>query len=133
MEDKRIIEQSAWNLSEQIIMQIGNLLQSASRNFRTGSPMKAYWDFEEIRILIYPDLAPEERDKLRAYEIDISKCYAKSKGGINEQGSYEKTKEMKLNEIRHYEMVKEYRMYIMQLLAKYGYSIKKEKDKSRMF
>lgn len=95
--------------------------------------MKSYWDFEEIRILIYPDLSPEEIKKCEDYGEEISKLYGKSVGGLKAEGTYEKTPDMRLNEFRLCEKVKEYRMYIMKLLAKYGYSIKKEKDKSRMF
>lgn len=131
------VEQSAWNLSQQIINQIGFLLQSASIKFRNGDFQNSYWDTEEVRTLIYNDLSEEENKKLSEWEIKICKYHsvASSLARIHERDRLplEQYKRMKSEEHMHYAEVKKYRMYIMKLLGKYGYLVQKKEDSSKMF
>lgn len=132
------VEQSAWNLSQHIINQIGYLLQTASSKFRAGQIMSAYWDTEEIRTLIHADLDEKEKEKLDEWEIIISgqhSTYKKLNGNILKGGKLEESENnmMKKTKMEHYKNVKKYRMYMMELLSKYGYSVSKKEDSSRMF
>jgi hypothetical protein len=133
---KEEVDQSAWNLSQHIINQIGNLLVTASTKFRRGDIQNSYWDTEEIRILIHDDLDDEEIKKLKEYEQRICRLYSVTKKNIitNREDIGEDTKrEIMSAKHQHYVEVKEYRMYIMELLGKYGYSVSKKENAAKMF
>lgn len=131
------IGQSAWNLSQHIISQIGNLLLTASSKFRRGDIQNAYWDTEEIRILIHDDLDDNEIQKLKEYESKIGRLYSitkKGQGVMNkEEINEDMKKEISIAKHTHYQEVKSYRMYIMELLGKYGYSVSKKENAAKMF
>ena len=135
--NKKDIEQSAWNLSQHIINEIGFSLQRASRNFRSGNIQTAFWDVEEIRLLIHADLDSEESKKLDEMGLSISKLYSSCERlqNIQEAGTItqQQMKELQISKSNHYNEVKRYRMFIMELLSKYGYSVSKKESSSRMF
>lgn len=133
---KEEVDQSAWNLSQHIINQIGSLLVSASTKFRRGDIQNSYWDTEEIRILIHDDLSQEELEKLEDYEKKICGYYstAKKEKTVNKEEMNEIEKQRIVSaKHNHYVEVKTYRMYIMELLGKYGYSVSKKENAAKMF
>lgn len=133
---KEEVDQSAWNLSQHIISQIGNLLLTASTKFRRGDIQGSYWDTEEIRILVHDDLNDEEISKLKEYETKIGRLYSVTKKNVGtnkEEINEDLKKEIGIAKYQHYQEVKNYRMYIMELLGKYGYSVSKKENAAKMF
>lgn len=106
-------EKSAWNLSQQIIFQIANLLQSTSRAYLAGDLQGAFFKVREVKILIYSALNPSERKFLADLESKIAT-----------------SRKLKL---KYHEAIMEYREQMMILLDKYGYGVGKKKDSTKMF
>ncbi len=107
------VEKSAWNLSQQVIFQIANLLQHASYHFVHGRLDKCYWSTREIRMLIHADLTVDEVKSLKTFERSINK----NKYNQNLSNYY----------------LSEYREQVINMLSKYGYLVAKKQDATRMF
>lgn len=122
-------EQVAWNLSQQLIFQIGHLLQRASQNYVTGYMDKCYFDVREIRTLIFADLSKEEIIELKTLEGKITNAIAKSRSKISSKPTEEEKKYRAIQNL----FLSRYRERMMELLSKYGYLISKKQDSSRMF
>lgn len=118
MDEKRNEEDlSAWNLSQNLIQQIGALIYSASQSFKSGKLNNSYWDSREIRLLIWHDLNDKEKKDLYSLEQNLGKmCSGKT---ITQESD------------KNYFLTK-YREMIIELLGKYGYLISKKKDSKRI-
>lgn len=133
MTDTNEVEQSSWNLSQYIIDSIGHLLQSASLNYRQGRINKCYFDFQEIALLINTDLNEEESKKIE----DLNKKIGVLLQFLDKEdyGSMtaEDKREILLKRNECSSNIRQYRLYIMSLLGKYGYLVQKKQDSSKMF
>ena len=136
MEDKDNSERfsSAWNLSQFLIQQISFLLNSASLNFRRGSPQRSFYDTEEISTLISAYLNEKEEQELNNLGKKICRLYSyyRRLGGEDD----EDIKNLKLyNRVRtlHNNYIKLYRKRVNFLLNKYNLGLAKREDSSRMF
>lgn len=122
-------EQVAWNLSQQLILQISYLIQQSTANYIAGNLTKCYFHVKEIRTLIFADLNSEEVKELKEFEMKIGSSSVKAKPKIS---SHPTKDELTYRAMENMYLDK-YRTRMMELLNKYGYLISKKADKSKMF
>jgi len=136
-EAKQETEQSAWNLSQQVIQQIGYLLQKASLDYTKGWRQDSFFSAQEITTLIYSDLNSSETKRLEQMEIEIGKNYriwrVLANKNLNTNLEREEFIRMKIAKDTHAKLVRQYRLFVNGLLGKYGYLIQKKADSSKMF
>lgn len=144
--NKKDIEQSAWNLSQNILIQIGYLIQKASNSWRNGLLQSSFFDTKEITMLIYNDLSKEEDKQLSQLEREICLWNNKWKNfkkvtehrtmlgkWRNEKIADQQAKEMNETRNMYAAKITIYRKFVMTLLGKYGYGTSKKQDSARMF
>jgi len=127
----------SWNLSSRVIFLIGHHMQSASMNFARNNQHEGFRSYNEIAVLIDPDLHKKERKILDALEKRITTL----QGKINRLSNLEEVnklndrgrRELLFYRGRHHILVQEYRTFLMNLLDDYGYLISRSKDASKMF
>lgn len=107
-------EQVAWNLSSSLIMEIANLLQRSSNNYLTGNITKAFWSLKAIKLRIIQSLNLDERKEFKKLEEKM----------INARSEQSDS-----NISLHFE---EYNELLMDKLEKYGYTISKKEDMTKM-
>lgn len=135
------VEQSAWNLSQHEIMQIGYLSSRATSLFLSGNLQDCFWNTQQIRHLIHTDLKEQQDKILNDIEKKINKIYNSMQIGLkiiaNLQDEYEdedleqiKFLKLKLSKLKqaHLEQVTKYRLRIREYLGLYGYLISKKQD-----
>lgn len=137
-ERKPITEQVSWNLSESIILQIGDLLQQARNSYLRGDLERCFYAVREIIFLIYADLSDEERGKIeemrknfleyyrlsRVPNLKVRKILEKQNGGMPDFVELKRKADEELSELRK---------YLMILLDANGYTIQKKEETKRMF
>lgn len=144
MEDNRprTEDLSAWNLSYDLIQQIGALLKSSSVHYRNGDPLKCFFDVREIKLLIYSDLSQEEVDALTLIENDFwkirriiqslqKKVMQDEEDFRGEESEDAKKQIKKFNNLWNSKLIN-FREYIMLCLSRYGYLISKQKDSQHL-
>lgn len=109
--------QSGWNLSQALIMQIGELLRQASYEWLNGYSGKAFWCYREIFYLVLPDMSIKELKKGRNLELEY----------------FRNSKENGMKSINLNIILTNYRSFIMMVLKRHGYFISRKEDSSRMF
>lgn len=123
-------EQVSWNLSQMLIIQIGNLLSEASKYFIMGSISDAFVRIQSIRMLISHDLSEEELSSL----LDLENKYGGQiiNGGNLNKGFKTDDRKLKVfTDGRTYFI--QYHGKVMNSLKKHGYSIPPKQDSSKMF
>ena len=100
-------QQVSWNLSQSIIMEIGNLLQRANTYYLSGHLDQWFFSLKAIKMRFIQSLEPKEREELAELELNIISM-----------GSF------KLAMIQ----VENYNERIMDLLQRYGYAMKLRDD-----
>ena len=133
-----VTDQVSWNLAQQIIMQIGNLLQTASSAFLRGSLASCFYHYQEVKILIFADINDKEKKILSELEEKFySSCGSLNKDAIRVSVRPELFSKLEPYISQHKNtssfILREYRETIISLLAKYGYHIAKKEDTGRMF
>lgn len=142
MENTSEENKSAWNLSQQLIVQIGYLLQSSSTYWLQGKPKDCYHALQEVKNLCWTDLSPAERAKLAKLERRISGVLRAATQKIDAEGSFyakisgESRSWKHEIRIRAYALYRDfiilYRQEIMELLGKYGYLVQRRADSKRI-
>lgn len=64
----------SWNLSEAVMIEIGNLLKEASLSYTDGKMQRWFWTLKTIKMRIIPKLNSSERKELLEREHDIRLC-----------------------------------------------------------
>lgn len=117
--DIPISDKVSWNLSMPLLQQIGNQLQSSNLYFLNGKIEQAFFCLRVIRMRIIHSINTAERKKCS----DAEKAFSRNPNNpVNEKVKYSTFKE------KQYNMYDEYNTIIMDLLEKYGYTIKKQED-----
>lgn len=108
-----IEEKVAWNLSSGIILELQQLLTNANQCYLSGQIDKMFFTLKAVKMRIINCLSDEERTQLKKQETKFSLAIQKSKrlGGIEAE---------------------EYNELIMDKLERYGFLIKKEKDRTNI-
>lgn len=140
MEDTRKMsetEQVSWNLAEQIILQIGNLMQQATVTFLKGNISACFFHYKEIKLLVFADLNDEERERLIKLEKEFNSnsVYLNQEllGRLNKE-VYHKIQSKIIEGIeKANSSLQEYRETLVKLLSKYGYHISKKEATNKMF
>ena len=121
--DIEVTDKVSWNLSMPLLQQIGNNLQDSNNNFLNGRIEKAFFCLKVIRMRIIHSLNKDER-KLCA---DIEKRFKRNPhSNINQKSKYYDFK----NE--QYTLYDDFNTLIMDLLEKYGYTIKEQEDNTNI-
>ena len=132
---KNVTEQVSWNLSQQIIMQIGNLMSTASSDYLKGDYPSCFHKFREIRVLIGNDVSKEELAKLKEVEERIISYIPYTnptiKNKYHNKGNLINYVNRQNNDAVY--VLFTYRELIIELLGKYGYHIAKKEETARMF
>jgi len=125
-------EQSAWNLSQSLIMQIGETIRRASSKWINGHHRDSYFMWQEIKIFIWTDLNDKEKERLKNIEGSVAHMERKFKLAVRE-GAEDKIKP-DLNSLRNkiLGLIMSYRLAIMEMLGKYGYLIGRKLDSKRI-
>ena len=122
-------DQVAWNLSQNLIIEIGNLLRGANRDYIEGRVGNAFIKMQTVVSTIIQDLKPIELEDIIKYERDnaefminystVFQGFAIDKGRLHtfNQGRFKY-----LN----------YRMKVMCALKKHGYTIPPKTDHTRV-
>lgn len=131
------VEKSAWNLSQQIITLISQLIEKSSNNFRKGMIQESYFDTQEIRNVISNHLSSDEDRGLDRMEDKITRSYNQFLFFLKAYRSDQSAIANKVIARKRYNLyvaqVKYYRRAMMKLLGKYGFDVQKKEDSSRMF
>jgi uncharacterized ubiquitin-like protein YukD len=114
-------EQVAWNLASQLLMEIGNLLNHANSHFLNGRIDLAFYNLKAVKFRIIQNLKPEERKKFTEIEKDLAK-------EIEEDEEESTIKISNKGEV----LFEKYNELLMDSLEKYGYTIKKQEDRTQI-
>lgn len=125
---ENVNEQVAWNLSEILIGQIGNLLQKANTEFINGKIANAFVSMQTIRLLINQDLAPEEITALNSAELEAIKIMNSGSIYTGFTTNESKKKQYFLGRA----IFVDYHNLIMGALKRHGYSIPPKPDSTRI-
>ena len=125
-----ITEQVSWTLSMALIMQLSDLLRNSINLYLNGNIESAFFRLKAVRMRIIQNLRTKklkgdeksEREECLKFETDFAKQKLNKEDLIKDKAKYISTKQ---EQMRIYE---EYNTFIMDLLEKYGYLIKKRDD-----
>lgn len=129
-------KESAWNLSQQIINQIGFLLSQASQHFLAGSIQQSFHAVEEIAILIDPFLNTKESEKIEKLSAEICDLNSKIIREIRQReigGNNRQKTNIRENKNNHAKKIRQYRRIINRLIGKYGLGLSLREDRSKFF
>lgn len=126
-------DKSAWNLSQDLILQIGSLIGRVSNRWDRGDVMGSFYSVQEIKVLIWTDLSKEERIELKKIEADVHLSKREFLSAIKRREENALSRRIPL-QIRDKTptLVMRYRLRIMELLDKYGYLISRKQDSKRI-
>lgn len=118
-------EKASWNLSQLLIMEIGNLLSRSSDAYVSGNYSKAFENLKAVSMRVVSYLEQEEYEKL----IDLESNMSMFVRGIKLRRPFEKRHEVSLiAEMKLQKKLDEYNKLIFFLLKKYGLLIPAKKD-----
>lgn len=131
MQDNNIgeTEKVSWNLSQALIMELGNLLRRASDYYIRANYQLALNSLQAVRQRIIQSLDPTERKDLRNQEVELQKLiYGESQEntGFKVTSKFYKIRA----ELQH--KFEDYNEALMDLLEKYGYLINKKEDQTNL-
>jgi len=135
-------QEVSWNLSQQIINQIGYLLQKASSDYANGKIYPCFVSTTEVSLFLEPHLTNEEKNKLIGLENNFNRTIMQinEASQIKERDEFEyytlKTKKTRLNIKKliseRIKILTTYRKLILNLLDKYGFSVSRKKDNTKI-
>lgn len=123
------IKKVAWNLSAQLLYEIGNLLQGASAIYVNGNTMKAFHYLQAVKMRINHSLDGNERKKFARVEAKMGDAFMGYNNENEVDTDHDKRKKMWQNMSAIYFW---YNELIMDALEKYGYLIEEKKDPSTL-
>lgn len=121
-------EMVSWNLSQNLIQQIGNSLQQATRAFIDGKIASAFTIMQSISLAIHQDLAPDELkliEKMEADTADLVNYGSTLKGFTNDANMKERYNRGRIKYIKYHHQ-------IMKSLKRHGYSIPPKADHTKI-
>ena len=110
-----VTDKVAWNLSEAIISQLSNLLVRANHNWLTGNFDDAFFSLRAAKMRVIQSLNPDERKALKDIEEEFKQIKTSKKS-------------FPLMRIELSDLHERYNEALMDLLEKYGYTIRKQED-----
>lgn len=121
-------EQVAWNLSIELLREIGGLLNKASSFMLMRQPAKSFEALYCVRGRVIQSLTKEERDALDKMEEKIRSYII-----LNTEEIEESSPKLwgKVNKLL-YSSINEYNISLMDMLNKYGYLLQKKEDTTKM-
>jgi len=121
-----VTEKVSWTLSMALIIQLSDLLKSATNLYLVGNIDSAFFRLKAVRMRIIQNLKATaknpERQICLKYEIEFSKLRLNKEDLIKDKARYYETKDKQMM------VYEKYNTTIMDLLEKYGYLIKKRED-----
>ena len=121
-----VTEKVSWTLSMALIIQLSDLLKSATNLYLVGNIDSAFFRLKAVRMRIIQNLKATaknpERQTCLKYEIEFSKLRLNKEDLIKDKARYYETKDKQMM------VYEKYNTTIMDLLEKYGYLIKKRED-----
>lgn len=132
-------ELAAWNMSQFIIQQAGNLISRASMQYLNGDAQASFHTTEEIRTLIHSFLSSAEEKKLDDLGAEICKHnnaiypLATFLDYNNPDNRVVLLKRLKNEKNLQIQKLNRYRRMINELLGKYGLGMARKSDASKMF
>lgn len=122
--------ESSWNLTMSLILDIGNYLRNAGNNFLLGNLDRYFWNLNLITKRIHPFLSKEEKEELKALELEISQTLSLIK---NIDTLSDKNKEILMQrKMKLPEQLSTYDNTIMDCLNKYKFLIPAKTDNTRL-
>ncbi len=130
-------EEVAWNLSQQIMMILGNLRGQANYHFLSGNVAQACKVLQAIRMTIIQNLNKEEREQFSKIEKELSGLGIVSRfhnadeieyATMDHKQAVRLTKKWVVDSLKMQELYEKYNTMIMDCLEKYGYLVKKADD-----
>lgn len=134
-----ISRESAWNLSEAVILQIQYLIQKASSNYSNGRFKDCLIDSKEIVLLGSPLFTKEEKEILKQKESVFNKISIElgllinrfeSDWRVDVDENLEKQYKKIINKLKNRKdkALMDYREITLQFLDKYGVYMQKKQD-----
>lgn len=125
-------EQVGWNLSEALILEIANHLQAASRNFIQHNLHQTFFCLQTVKMRIIHNLKSDKGNNERKEFTDLEKK-------IFPRAMADKSEELRMSSIawgrNRFELavlITKYNELIMDKLEKYGYTIQKKVDRTKL-
>jgi hypothetical protein len=135
-------EQVSWNLSGQIIQQIGFLLQNSSNYFTNGNFYQSFISGTEIVLFLEPHLSDEEKKEIMELETSFNRLENKFRNIARRKDEEEdeflytqkenKKESLSLIKNQRFNTLARYRKLILNLLDKYGFSVSRKKDNTKI-
>lgn len=116
-------DQVAWNMGAQYLNQIASYLNQASYHFLNGNLEAAFFRLKVIRQRIIHSLKTDERNKCFEIENNFPQNNANK---YSEKDKFSTTRKQQVV------LYDKYNTLLMDLMAKYGYLIKKAEDNTRI-
>jgi hypothetical protein len=121
-------EQVAWNLSIELLREIGSLLNKSSSFMLMRHPDKSFEALYCVRSRVIQSLTKDERETLDKMEEKIRSYIILNSEEIEETSPVLWNKVNKLL----YHSINEYNISLMDMLNKYGYLLQKKEDTTKM-
>ena len=109
----------SWNLSQQLIFELNNLLVLADKRYLSGNISGWFFHLKAVKMRITQSLNNDERKILEGFEKQII--------------VFENLKPTPENRTLLVTLIEKYNEQLMDFLEKYGYLIQKKKDSTKMF
>ena len=118
-----VTDKVSWNLSEQLIFSIASVLNQATRAYLQGQIEKAFNAMRGVRQRIIQSLDSGEREQ--AFDLEAEFNYNFYDPVTQKKDYFEFRK-------KQYEVYERYNTLVMDFLEKYGYTIRKREDNTRI-
>jgi hypothetical protein len=118
-------EQVSWNLQQQLLWQIANMLEHAGNNYIAGDLTKSFYNLKNVKFKVIQNLKQEERNKLTGIEKEIGELLIISN---NKRLRIKNPKLHKKALATLKTKLEEYLEQLMDYLETYGFLLQKKDD-----
>jgi len=132
-DSKEQITKVTWNFGVDQLKCIANLMQQGGYNLVNNKPLRMFYCYRAIKIMISGRLTDEELVELKGIETEIFALNKDFQAPINweQKKEYDVNNNKRLFQIE--KLAEHYAIKIMKLLRKYDYDVGDKEDRTMLF